>query len=355
MKTKQIFAGLIGASMLCSMGAAAAAANVQQPQEKLPITEEKQQAPERVLTYGTIESIQKENGMPASIVLSRPKEDGGTVVLRLRADTILFDSGAGVQADWGTLKEGDSIYAFHSPVMTHSLPPQTTAEAILTNIPQDAGAAMLHTVKEVEQTADGGLRILADQGDLIISVGKDAVISPLDTKNKVSLADVKVGDRIFAWYDMVLESYPGQTHTDKLVLIPAGMQIEEPVQRAYHIVIDGDMMLPQKAVVKNEVVMVPLRAAAEALGCKVTWDGAEKAATITDDARTMTVTIGEDLYVSAAAPETDLIGMTAPQKLGAAPYIDAEGYTWVPAKAFEVMVGYQVTQTEDAVKIDPQS
>ena len=354
MKTKQIFAGLIGASMLCSMGAAATAANVQQ-QEKLPIVEEKQQAPERVLTYGKIESIQKENNMPVSITLSRPKENGGTVVLRIDTDTIMFDSDAGVQADWSTLKEGDCIYAFHSPVMTHSLPPQTTAEAILTNVPQDAGAAMLHTVKEVEQTGDGGLRILADQGDLIISVGKDAVISPLDTKNKVSFADVKVGDRIFAWYDMVLESYPGQTHTDKLVLIPAGMQIEEPVQRAYHIVIDSDMMLPQKAVVKDEVVMVPLRAAAEALGCKVTWDGTEKAATITDDARTMTVTIGEDLYVSAAAPETDLIGMTTPQKLGAAPYIDAEGYTWVPAKAFEVMVGYQVTQTEDTVKIDPQS
>ncbi|MGN1008827.1 MAG: copper amine oxidase N-terminal domain-containing protein, partial [Butyricicoccus sp.] len=224
------------------------------------------------------------------------------------------------------------------------------------NVPQDAGSAMLHTVEQVEEAKDGGIRILTDNGGLYITAGKDTEISPLYTKNIVQLEDVKEGDRIFAWYNIVLESYPGQTYTNKLVLIPGETepQTSEPVNDSFQIVLDGDMVLSQEAVMKDGVAMVPLRAVAEALGCEVTWDRAERAATINDGTRTMTFTIGMDLYVSAAAPQTGLIGMTSPTELGAAPYLDAEGRTWVPAEAFEVMVGYEVSQTETAIEIIPQ-
>lgn len=358
MKTKQILAGLVGAAVLCSMGITASAAEV--PNLDAPAVEQDTaSAPARILAWGTIKEIRVENGLPVQVVVSRTEENGGELVLNVNTETIVLDSQTGVPANLEDLKAGDSIYAFHSPAMTMSLPPQSYAEAIVTNVPQDAACAMLHTVERVETAEDGGIRILTDNGGLYITAGKDTQVSPLYTKNIVHLEDVKAGDRVFAWYNIVLESYPGQAYTDKLVLIPSEEQDTDTApadstEQQYSIVLDGDMVLANKAVMKNDVAMVPLRAVAETLGCKVAWDGAAQAATITSDARTMTVTIGTDLYVSAAAPKTGLIGMTSPVKLGAAPYIDAEGRTWVPAKAFEVMVDFQVSQTDTEVQIDPQ-
>ena len=60
-----------------------------------------------------------------------------------------------------------------------------------------------------------------------------------------------------------------------------------------------------------------MRTVAETLGCTVTWDEETQSATMTNDTRTMTVTIGSDSYVSAAAPETGMIGMTSPTSLAA--------------------------------------
>lgn len=355
MRTKQILAGLMSVTMLCSLGIPASAAEMSSISD--PSAEPQvEQAPARVLTWGTIQSIIREDGAVSMVTLYRPAERGGELVLHVSAETIALDSATGKPVGLDRLKEGDSIYAFHSSAMTLSLPPQTAAEAIVTDVPQDAGCAMLHTVEQVERVKDGGIRILTDNGGLYITVDKDAEVSPLYTKNIVSLEDVKQGDRVFAWYNVVLESYPGQAYTDKLVLIPGDSepQTSAPMDSSCQIVIDGDMVLPQKAVVKNNVVMVPLRAVAETLGCKVAWDSAARTATITDDTRTMAFTIGMDLYVSAAAPETGLIGMTSPIKLGAAPYLDAEGRTWVPAEAFEVMIGYRVSKTDTAIEIAPQ-
>lgn len=355
MKTRKILAALAGAAILCSMGLpafAADAAVISAPVEQTDV----EQAPDRVLTWGTIQSIAREEDGWASILLNRPEERGGELVLNISAETIVIDSASGKPVGTESLGEGDEIYVFHSPVMTMSLPPQTAAEAIMTNMPQDTDSAMLHTVEQVEETKDGGIRILTDNGGLYITAANGAEISPLYTKNIVHLEDVKKGDRIFAWYNIVLESYPGQAYTDKLVLISGEMEPKtaEPADDRFQIVLDGDMVLSQKAVVKDGVAMVPLRAVAEALGCKVTWDSAERAATINNGIREMTFDIGMDLYASIAAPETGLIGMTSPIKLGAAPYLDADGRTWVPAETFEVMVGYEVRQTDTTIEIIPQ-
>ncbi|MGE4549705.1 MAG: copper amine oxidase N-terminal domain-containing protein, partial [Intestinibacillus sp.] len=51
--------------------------------------------------------------------------------------------------------------------------------------------------------------------------GKDTPVSPYLTKNIVTNADIRVGTRFFAWYDVVALSYPGQTGATRAVLLPA--------------------------------------------------------------------------------------------------------------------------------------
>lgn len=345
---KRLLAAVLGASLVCGASVPALAADT--ADTSIQAAPNEAARVERVLTYGVIVSMDTDGGVPSQILIRCPAQDDTEVILNLDASTILLDSGAGKPGDWGSLQAGTPIYVFHSPAMSRSLPPQTYAEAIVYNMPADAGCAMLHTVESVEST-EKGVRFLTDGGSLYISVDENAAVSNLYTGETASLDGLQAGGRVFAWYDIVLESYPGQAYTAKLVLvpdeIPAGQETGE-----YSICLEHDMVLPEKAVWENGVLMVPLRAVAETLGCTVTWDEAAQAATMTNDTRTMTVTIGEDVYVSEAAPETGLIGMTAPVALGCAPFVDAEYRTWIPAKAFEVMVGFTVEIDEESGSVN---
>ena len=49
-----------------------------------------------------------------------------------------------------------------------------------------------------------------------------------------------MGTRFFAWYDVVLESYPAQAGTDKVVLLP---QEDD----TFAVVVEGDMVLTEDA------------------------------------------------------------------------------------------------------------
>ena len=377
MDKKRLFAALMSASMLCGITAlaaednaapaadanapaadpAAAPGDVAQPEETMP---------ERVLTWGKIKEIRKEGETVAAITIAREGKDD--LVLNVGEPTIGLDSQTGLPVGLESLKEGDSIYAFHSPATTMSLPPQSAAEAIISNVPQDAACAMLHTVEKLEKTEEGGLSILTDNGSLYIRTPKqdEVDIKPLLTKNIVTLDDVKVGDRFFAWYGVVAESYLAQAFTEKLVLIPgeetdagndeadpAAQNTPAPAAATPGIVVDDDMVLTEVPVVKDGVTMVPLRSVAEALGCTVTWNQDEQSATISDSARQLTVYLGKDSFMSAPASETGLVGTPTPVSLGCAPYAE-DGRIWVPAKAFETMVGYTVTVDGTSVQIAPQ-
>ena len=84
-------------------------------------------------------------------------------------------------------------------------------------------------------------------------------------------------------------------------------------------------------------VMVPLRAVAEPLGFTVTWDNGS---VLVDNGTIHTkVTIGVDQYVITTSKE-NLVGMSAPFSLGAAPYV-LDGVTYVPLGLFNALLGNQ--------------
>ena len=85
-------------------------------------------------------------------------------------------------------------------------------------------------------------------------------------------------------------------------------------------------------------IAVPLRAVAEKLGFKVTWNG-DGTIGMDNGVMNCTVTPGEDLYqVTTSNP--NLVGMSAPFSLGMAPYV-IDGTSYVPLGLFEVLLGNQ--------------
>lgn len=148
-----------------------------------------------------------------------------------------------------------------------------------------------------------------------------------------------------------------QVDEDAPILISApvnggGIETIVPVEEGLTV---NDKVLDLKAAgtalyVKNGNVMVPLRAVAETLGYKVSWDNTEKAAKLDNGKYGMTLTIGSDSYARYSTVE-GMVGVTAPQTFGAVPEL-VNSVTYVPAGAFQLL-GYavEVNDADTGVRI----
>ena len=280
-----------------------------------------QTLPASVLYFGQVtQVIRDEAGTVPRLVLS--SERYGEYIMNISSDTVWIDSGNRTASDPADLKEGESVYVFHSPISTRSLPPQSAAYAVVRNIPQDISCAQYHVVEEITEGEDGGLIVTTDNGGLLIYLDGDT-----------------------------------QTHADGLMLLPS--EKEEPSSvlpengTALDLVLEGDMVLPVTGLVENGTAMVPVAAVAQALGYQVIYtpgeDGEGDRIAVESDQFSVQMTVGEDQIIGVTKIK-GAVGMTAPADYGMAPYIAAPGTTWAPARLFE-MLGRTVTLEGDALSI----
>ena len=115
-------------------------------------------------------------------------------------------------------------------------------------------------------------------------------------------------------------------------VIPISAPITSP--GSYSITVDGKTLGLGSAKIfeQNNRTMVPMRAVAEQMGFKVTWDDKTQTATAEKSDKKMTLRIGEDTYMYAAKP----VGISYGQSLGAAPML-LDYTTYVPLRMFEIL------------------
>ncbi len=134
--------------------------------------------------------------------------------------------------------------------------------------------------------------------------------------------------------------------------VPASAATSPPVIAPPAITVNVDQApldltaVPYAPYTENGNTMVPLRAVAEALGYTVTWN-ADGYVHIENDQFEMKIVIGTDSYTRT---NKTMLGMTAPQSFGAAPVIQANGYTFVPAKMFSLL-SCDVVSEENVISI----
>lgn len=347
---RNVISGVLAAVLSISLAVPAMAADNVAPEAKQSQTSssaENKVAPHSVLYYGKVAEIGKdEKGTINRLVME--SEAYGDYVMMLSKDVVWIDSGNQSVSDPATLKVGEGIYVFHSPVSASSEPPQSSALAIVRNIPQDISCAHYHVVEGLEKQADGSLKILTDQGGLYLSVDKETGLSRYNSKEQLALGDLKVGDRVMVWHQAILESYPAQTHAQYLMLLPAlSTQTEsvkvEPKEGA-QLTMELDGKVPNMVGrYENGTAMVPVAAVAQVLGFQVTYTPKGHSALVTVESEDFQVRldIGNPSIYGVTKIE-GAVGMTAPQSYGKAPYIVAPGTTWAPAQLFE-MLGKTVT------------
>lgn len=375
MKKKQILAMGLSAVLACSSVAFAAdlaAAETTTPvADNTAATETTTTAVPQVkesFRTGSMATVSKINmdGETVSSILVKTTDEQD-IQLNLSADTLIVNNETGAAAALSDIKEGDKIYAYYSKAMTRSLPPQSACELILVGVGENTPAS-LHEVGTVSTNEEGMAEVLIADGSMIIRMDDKTTYAPYKTKNIVTKADLTEGTRFLAWYDIVAMSYPGQAYTQKVVILPAAITEEtatetqatrETEQTAPETteltIVAGGKTLEVKGEMKDGVAVVPVRAAAEALGCTVSYeqkDGKEYV-TVENDTRSMTLEIGIDNYVSTTKIE-DAVGMTAPAQYGVAPYI-VDGTTYAAADLFKALVGFDVVTEAGTVTITAQA
>jgi hypothetical protein len=246
-------------------------------------------------------------GTPQIVTLEN--EEGGRAEFAVSSDTYRFD---GVE-----FTEGSQIAGYYdaSLPMTLQYPPRYAA-AVVAPVTNEYGVFVgLFDDKLVSQ--DGQLALLNTEVSEIVDVHGESYTGAL------------TGRRLAIAYKIVTASLPGQTTPSKVVVLPEPV-LTPPAEQPQLIPTD----VSQLTVVINQVetpivpyanaggvIMLPLRAAAEAAGFDVTWDPAQRVAEI---GRIITVTADRDYYVYAR---------TAPIELGVAPEI-IEGRIYVPFSFF---------------------
>lgn len=273
------------------------------------------------------------------------------VALNTSEKTFVLDAKTGLPGNLTSLKVGDLLYVYYSPAMTRSLPPQSFATAIITQVEKDKAHPSFFTVKEVVSRSEKEVRVLNDAGDLIATITKDMPLSPFKTKQIVGLQDIQVGSQLFIWYEIVAMSYPGQTHSQKTLYIGQTETSENDAQtpelgvkpvlvpkdskQTEKISINGKALAlgKYKWQAQNGHVMVPLRVVAEALGFKVTWDGKTKSVNLDDGTVKTNITLGQDGYYKASSKA---IGLTQSFEFGAKPVMIGKTL-YVPVALFNLL------------------
>ena len=245
--------------------------------------------------------------------------DGDELVLHTE-NAIVMDTQTAAAADLSALKAGESVYVYHDEAVTMSLPAQTTAYAVLTNLTDKHAPASLLTAEAVQKNDDGSVTVTCQSGALHLTIAKDASVQPFRTRNIVTVDDIHVGTRFLAWFDVAAASYPAQAATDRVVI---------PGQEDSRFLVfskDGSQLT--EGCVADGVAMVPVRKVAENLGYKVSWDGKTNTVILEKGETPINVQLGVDRYHAG----NDRTGGVS---LGAASY-EINGTSWVPAELFQL-------------------
>ncbi len=245
--------------------------------------------------------------------------DGDELVLHTE-NAIVMDTQTAAAADLSALKAGESVYVYHDEAVTMSLPAQTTAYAVLTNLTDKHAPASLLTAEAVQKNDDGSVTVTCQSGALHLTIAKDASVQPFMTRNIVTVDDIHVGTRFLAWFDVAAASYPAQAAADRVVI---------PGQEDSRFLVfkqDGSELTEGR--VADGVAMVPVRKVAETLGYKVSWDGKTNTVILKKGETPINIQLGKDRYHAG----NDRTGGVS---LGAASY-EVDGTSWVPAELFQL-------------------
>lgn len=134
-------------------------------------------------------------------------------------DCIVMNAQTGQEVDDDTLKVGDRVAAYVGLNMTRSIPPQAPCYALFTNLPEN-GMGTAHYIRalQVTQGENGGIAVLNQNADTVVTIPDDLTIELFDEGGTTSASSIVAGTRLIAWYDMETKSIPAQATATRVMV-----------------------------------------------------------------------------------------------------------------------------------------
>ncbi|WP_147348011.1 hypothetical protein [Clostridium sp. AM58-1XD] len=123
----------------------------------------------------------------------------GDIVIHVSDETRILDSVTGFPMALDDIQDGENAYAYISPAMALSLPPQSSADMILANIPADFKVPDYLMVESLISTSEGYTLQAAD--GTVFHIPSDCTIIPYLTRQMVTLESLTKGRTCLVWSD----------------------------------------------------------------------------------------------------------------------------------------------------------
>lgn len=290
-----------------------------------------QRLPTAVSYFGTVSYIITVDDKIIAITIT---EEGLSSERRfnISEQTVVIDNESAIADNLASIKKGDKIAVYASPISTFSIPPQSSAYVVLTNI-KEKSPAKLVKVQDVIQTEDGSIKISDTDNQYIVSVTQDTSLLPYRTRQFVTMDSIQKEDYILFWSEIMTLSLPAQTTANCVVLLK-GFDFGKPIATEEEAItetaaVEENTVItaveentkvtalnkiivstqagvisakgveiclePNETFYKNEkgVYMLPIRAISEAFGYTVEWTGEGKRVDIFKGAQTYNLSIGK--------------------------------------------------------------
>lgn len=165
-------------------------------------------------------SAQKQGEASLYLENPNPSDPFREIVLHLAADTAILDAVTGEARRYEDLRHGESLVAWTSPMMTRSIPPQSTARVVVCNLPADFAAPTYAQVQAVSLRAEGGLDVLMS-GDTILHLSAETPLRSPDSAEAPTWTQIVPGAMLLSWYSQVALSLPAQAWPTQVMVFPS--------------------------------------------------------------------------------------------------------------------------------------
>ena len=138
------------------------------------------------------------------------KGEHNIIAAMITDDTYLLNGKNGKAKKLSSFKVGKEVTVYHSPKMTRSIPAQSAAYAVVLG---DNSEKMGKFFKVEEVTMS------EDKTYVSIINANESLIATVDKKANKNFAEIKAGDNLMVWYDMMTMSLPARTNANKVVIL----------------------------------------------------------------------------------------------------------------------------------------
>lgn len=169
--------------------------------------------PSAVTVVADIAEVNAEAEIPY-ILVNVDGEEANQLHLHISEETALIKAD-GTPIALTDLAKDSIIIAYHSTMVTRSLPAQSAAFAVVL-LETEEDFYPLYMVAG-EKTEEG---IASEDGNYIVAPAENCEVVPYKTRNIVTLDDVKAGSKLLVWSRTMTMSIPALLNAEKIMILP---------------------------------------------------------------------------------------------------------------------------------------